>query len=229
MAQAARSPAAGWFPPRLWELVTALTLAFAAGPGPLIDEAAHRSLTVHMGLQHWLLMASGGLGAWALAGGSGRSPEGVAPGIGHRPLAGARLLTALSLATVSLWHVPAAFGWAVGDPTAHGVMHLSFVAAGAAAAWGLPRLPAFERALLVLSAMALMGPLSLAMAAGALTYPYYPAGQAAGAGVAMLVSMQIGWIAVALAPAGARIWRRSRALRLASLVALALAASGLPS
>lgn len=227
MALAAGARVRAWIPPRPWEFAVAAALALAAGPGRLMDEAAHRSLAVHMGLQHWLLTGAGALGGWALADrpGSGTAQPGfgvrLVPGAG-RWGAGARVLAVAALATVLVWHVPALFGWAVADPLPHGVMHLSYVGAGAAAAWALPRLSPFERALVVLGGAALMGPLSLAMVAGALTYPGYGASQAPAAGVAMLVAMQVAWVGVALAPAAGRMWERFRGLRLALLLGLVL-------
>lgn len=240
MALAAGARVRAWVPRRPWEFAVAAALALAAGPGRLMDEAAHHSLAVHMGLQHWLLTGAGALGGWALADrpGSGTGP----PGFGVRPApwagrweagghpvpgagrwgAGARVLAVAALATVLVWHVPALFGWAVADPLPHGVMHLSYVGAGATAAWALPRLSPFERALVVLGGAALMGPLSLAMVAGVLTYPGYGASQAPAAGVAMLVAMQVAWVGVALAPAAGRMWERFRGLRLALLLGLVL-------
>ncbi|HXF57868.1 MAG TPA: hypothetical protein VNO34_09940 [Actinomycetota bacterium] len=230
MAVAVPARVWGRVPPRPWELAAAVALALVAGPGRLVDEAAHRSLAVHMGVQHWLLAGAGALGAWALFGRPGQRRGPVEGGWRARPptpgsRAGpARALALAGLVTVLVWHVPALFGWAVANPLPHGLMHLSYLGAGAAAAWALPRLPPFERVLVVLGGAALMGPLSLAMLAGVLTYPGYGVGEAPAAGVAMLVAMQVAWVGVALAPAAGRMWGRSRALRLAVLVVLVLAA-----
>ncbi|HXF72438.1 MAG TPA: hypothetical protein VNO79_07515, partial [Actinomycetota bacterium] len=43
---------------RRWQLALAAALALAAGPGRSVDLAAHRSLAVHMAVQHWLLMGA---------------------------------------------------------------------------------------------------------------------------------------------------------------------------
>lgn len=201
-------------PGRAWDLAVAAALALAVGPGRLVDRAAHGSLVVHMGIQHWLLTAAGALGARALAerlGGRGT----------------ARLLAWGGLVTFLAWHVPGLFGRAVGDPLLHGLMHLSYLGAGAGAAWAAHLLPAFERMLLGLGAAGLMGPLSLALVAGALRYPGYGPGEAQAAGVAMMLAMQLAWVALALGPLLGRAWRSSLALRAAVLGALvAVVAAG---
>jgi hypothetical protein len=201
-------------PGRAWDLAVAAALALAVGPGRLVDRAAHASLVVHMGVQHWLLAAAGALGARALAERLG--------GLGT-----ARLLAWGGLGTFLVWHVPWLFGRAVEDPLLHGLMHLNYLGMGAGAAWGAPLLPPFERSLLGLGAAGLMGPLSLAMVAGFLRYPGYGSGEAQAAGVAMIVAMQLAWVALALGPLLRGAWRRSLALRAAVLGTLvAVVAAG---
>lgn len=192
---------------RGWDLALAAALALVAGPGRLVDEAAHRHLALHMTVQHWLLVGAGALGSHGL-------------GLAVERRWRARSLFGAALLVLLLWHVPTAFGWGIGDGVRHGVMHLSVLASGAAVAAAWRGTPAFERLVLLLAVASVLSTVALMMIAGAVVYPGYPPGQTRTAGVAMVVGMPV---AAAAALVAAAIRRAPRSAARAALLAALLA------
>jgi cytochrome c oxidase assembly factor CtaG len=195
-----------------WDLAVAALLALVAGPSALVDAPSHASLAFHMTVQHSLLLGAGALAALAarnvpMLGGFRRA-------VATRPELGA----AAFVAAVALWHLPTLFGVAMGDDTMHGLMHLSYVAAGFALAAALPGLGGYGRAVLLLAFQSAMAVLALAMAVGALVYPGYSASESVAAGIGMLVVMQAAWLALPFGSAVGIAWRRSGLARPAALL-----------
>jgi cytochrome c oxidase assembly factor CtaG len=185
-----------------WNLAVAALLALIAGPSALVDLPSHRSLALHMTVQHALLLAAGALAAAATdvpVLGSLHRAVASRPGLGAAAFVG----------TIALWHVPALFGLAMADDAVHGLMHLSYVGAGFALAVALPALGGYGRAVLLLGFQSAMAVLALAMAVGALVYPQYPAPESVWAGIGMLILMQLMWLALPFGSAVGRAWRSS--------------------
>jgi cytochrome c oxidase assembly factor CtaG len=185
-----------------WDLAVAALLALIAGPSALVDLPSHRSLALHMTVQHVLLLSAGALAAAAAdvpVLGSLHRAVASRPGLGAAAFVG----------TIALWHVPTLFGLAMADDAVHGLMHLSYVGAGFALAVALPALGGYGRAVLLLGFQSAMAVLALAMAVGALVYPQYPAPESVSAGIGMLILMQLMWLALPFGGAVGRAWRSS--------------------
>ncbi|HEY9286628.1 MAG TPA: cbb3-type cytochrome c oxidase subunit I [Candidatus Dormibacteraeota bacterium] len=174
-----------------WVLALAGLLALLAGPSRFGQALAGTNLAMHMLVEHTLLLVAGILGATSLT------------ELVHLPrlpgwLGGAALAGFGSVLVV--WHTPVMFDAAATMPPLHALMHLSYLAAGGLLLIGWRWSSPFGRILFFLLTQALMSVLALAMTSGSLVYRAYPSSQTVGAGIAMLVGMQLLFPTVAIAP-----------------------------
>ena len=91
-------------------------------------------------------------------------------------------------------HLPPLWVWAIVEPFSHGALHLVILGGGFLVGAGYGLMRSVGRAWFVLGALVTMTPLTLAMIAGAISYPPYPVSESEAAGVVMLLAMQSIWL-----------------------------------
>jgi len=189
----------------------ACLLALVVGPSPVGRWMAGLNLSVHMLIEHTALLGAGALGALALVRLAG-APR-------PHPLVAAAMIAA-AFGVIGVWHVPSAFDETVRSSAVHAVMHLSYLGAGAALAWGLSGVGSVGRLAAYAVVNGLMICLALAMISGDFVYLGYSVGASRTVGVAMYLGMQLLTVALVAGRRVGWVWRSWRVAP-ASVVALA--------
>ena len=168
--------------------VLLLTLLAAAA----LDRLADADLLAHMVGQHAILAVAGATAAAIAQRTSWLLP--VYRAVIYCPVATALIFLAIILG----WHTPVLFGYAAAHASVHALMHLAYVGFGFGFGASLPALGAFIRALILIGTHGIMTALGIGMLTGVVLYPGYPPDQIATTGAAMILGMQVIWLALPL-------------------------------